>query len=609
MQFSWLKFRRESVLPSFKKRVKVGSRVKAPCGHRGVVVWISGDGKAVAVKCLETKKHVRVSEAFGKRKKSYFNPVYLLDSEEFNVDKTIVFTGGFFHILHRGHINLFREAKRLGDYLIVCIHRDECVKRKRGICAVPLEDRKAVLQSIRYIDEIWVCSENCDLTQVAELEKLRKGLKLGVVLMPSSTPFILQDVPADGGTPLRNLAPEIAFGDAYFRSRPEGDVEACNSVSIRFITTSDAFEVDIASPVLLTDMPTPWAGLACVTGGNLFHEYSLSFSYTLQGVPKECVGYAVNFLSALLAPLTSMLSKVSESFDSYVSVELFSQLNDFVGYLPHSCSNVVSLFSTKFPKLETSFAGALVSITLKFCSPLFKHELFYGDILSEIGLLQHFPFTNDGYGDFGTVNVHAHPVWSVRGFWKVFREDDEEPEVSFHDDACYLPTIFEVVLKPPIGTILTYWKPYSFMVKSKAEDWISPLSLPEAEKPLVKPHDTFVDVFFHSSPYAPSVACSLYDKLGRHTVFASELLICLVMKLSPRLNVADEAESFLHNIEEAFISLLKHPSLSLSRLKKVKRQTFPRRRPRKRDKRIYIKMLWSQFLPRLKFVGFLVTIW
>jgi hypothetical protein len=34
----------------------------------------------------------------------------------------------------------------------------------------------------------------------------------------------------------------------------------------------------------------------------------------------------------------------------------------------------------------------------------------------------------------------------------------------------------------------------------------------------------------------------------------------------------------LHNIEEAFISLLKHPSLSLSRLKKVKRQTFPRAR-------------------------------
>ena len=212
MQFSWLKFRRESMLPSFRKRVKVGSRVKAPCGHRGVVVWISGDGKAVAVKCLETKKHVRVSEAFGKRKKSYFNPVYLLDSEEFNVDKTIVFTGGFFHILHRGHINLFREAKRLGDYLIVCIHRDECVKRKRGICAVPLEDRKAVLQSIRYIDEVWVCSENCDLTQVAELEKLRKKYPKHRIIYAKGGEYSPENLPTCEKDACERLGIRIVYG-------------------------------------------------------------------------------------------------------------------------------------------------------------------------------------------------------------------------------------------------------------------------------------------------------------------------------------------------------------------------------------------------------------
>ncbi|MEM2920806.1 MAG: hypothetical protein QXF26_00640 [Candidatus Bathyarchaeia archaeon] len=41
--------------------------------------------------------------------------------------------------------------------------------------------------------------------------------------MKSSIYFILQDVPTDGGISLSNLAPEIAFGDAYFLSRIEGD--------------------------------------------------------------------------------------------------------------------------------------------------------------------------------------------------------------------------------------------------------------------------------------------------------------------------------------------------------------------------------------------------
>jgi len=35
-------------------------------------------------------------------------------------------------------------------------------------------------------------------------------------------------LPADGGTSLRNLASEIAFGGAYFWSNPEGNVEAYN---------------------------------------------------------------------------------------------------------------------------------------------------------------------------------------------------------------------------------------------------------------------------------------------------------------------------------------------------------------------------------------------
>jgi len=64
-------------------------------------------------------------------------------------------------------------------------------------------------------------------------------------------------VPADGDISLRILAPEIMLGDTWFWSRPEGDVEACNSISVRFISTFDVFEVDTAFPVFFTNVSAP----------------------------------------------------------------------------------------------------------------------------------------------------------------------------------------------------------------------------------------------------------------------------------------------------------------------------------------------------------------
>lgn len=79
--------------------------------------------------------------------------------------------------------------------------------------------------------------------------------------MPSFTPFTLPNAPTDGGVPLGNLAPRMSFGDAHFWSRPEGEVKACRSVSVRLIAAPDASGVDVAYPVALADIPTPWADL------------------------------------------------------------------------------------------------------------------------------------------------------------------------------------------------------------------------------------------------------------------------------------------------------------------------------------------------------------
>ncbi|WP_413378331.1 glycerol-3-phosphate cytidylyltransferase [Alkalihalobacillus sp. 1P02AB] len=65
-----------------------------------------------------------------------------------------VITYGTFDLLHWGHINLLRRAKDLGDYLIVAISSDEfnAIKNKKSFHS--FENRKMILEAIRYVDEV-----------------------------------------------------------------------------------------------------------------------------------------------------------------------------------------------------------------------------------------------------------------------------------------------------------------------------------------------------------------------------------------------------------------------------------------------------------------------
>ena len=67
-----------------------------------------------------------------------------------------VWTNGCFDILHRGHIEMFRYAKSLGDELVVGIDTDEKVKLDKGDNRPinNLQDRMYMLQSIKYINKV-----------------------------------------------------------------------------------------------------------------------------------------------------------------------------------------------------------------------------------------------------------------------------------------------------------------------------------------------------------------------------------------------------------------------------------------------------------------------
>ena len=65
-----------------------------------------------------------------------------------------VITYGTFDLLHVGHINLLRRAKELGDYLIVVVSSDEfnAIKGKKAYYS--FEDRKKILEAVKYVDEV-----------------------------------------------------------------------------------------------------------------------------------------------------------------------------------------------------------------------------------------------------------------------------------------------------------------------------------------------------------------------------------------------------------------------------------------------------------------------
>lgn len=65
----------------------------------------------------------------------------------------VVLIGGAFEIIHPGHIHTIREAKRLGDLLVVVVATDRNVARNKG--REPATDeatRVELVSSIRYVD-------------------------------------------------------------------------------------------------------------------------------------------------------------------------------------------------------------------------------------------------------------------------------------------------------------------------------------------------------------------------------------------------------------------------------------------------------------------------
>jgi len=76
--------------------------------------------------------------------------------------RKVVFTNGCFDIVHRGHVEYLREAKSLGDYLVIGLNSDDSVRRLKGVSR-PLQnqnDRAYVLDNLKCVDAVIIFGED-----------------------------------------------------------------------------------------------------------------------------------------------------------------------------------------------------------------------------------------------------------------------------------------------------------------------------------------------------------------------------------------------------------------------------------------------------------------
>jgi D-beta-D-heptose 7-phosphate kinase/D-beta-D-heptose 1-phosphate adenosyltransferase len=109
--------------------------------------------------------------------------------------KIVVAVSGGFDPIHIGHTRLFKKAKSFGDKLVVILNNDNWLKQKKGFVFVPQNERKEIIESLKWVDEVILTGHRPNLKDMSVCAELKK-------LKP--------DIFANGGDRTKNNIPEAA---------------------------------------------------------------------------------------------------------------------------------------------------------------------------------------------------------------------------------------------------------------------------------------------------------------------------------------------------------------------------------------------------------------
>ena len=72
------------------------------------------------------------------------------------MNETIIILSGGFDPVHKGHIRMFKAAKAFPAKVIVGLNSDSWLIRKKGKPFISFNERKEILESIRFIDSVFI---------------------------------------------------------------------------------------------------------------------------------------------------------------------------------------------------------------------------------------------------------------------------------------------------------------------------------------------------------------------------------------------------------------------------------------------------------------------
>ena len=96
-----------------------------------------------------------------------------------NKKQTIVAVSGAFDPIHIGHIRLIKEAKKLGDKLVVILNNDNWLRNKKTQVFMHQKERKEILEAIKEVDEVVLSNHSNnpkDMSVSGELLKIRPDI-------------------------------------------------------------------------------------------------------------------------------------------------------------------------------------------------------------------------------------------------------------------------------------------------------------------------------------------------------------------------------------------------------------------------------------------------
>ena len=86
----------------------------------------------------------------------------------------IVAVSGGFDPIHIGHVELFNEAKELGDKLVVIINNDNWIKLKKRHAFMPDKERAAIIKELKAVDHVVLSDHKPDTKEYSVASTLAK---------------------------------------------------------------------------------------------------------------------------------------------------------------------------------------------------------------------------------------------------------------------------------------------------------------------------------------------------------------------------------------------------------------------------------------------------